>query len=298
MSESRLGWLGRWAALQRTLWREPLVHFLIAGALLLVISEFMRSGVDLPDRIVVSAADIQQLRETWSSRWGQSPNASQMQTLVDDSVREEVLYREAIASGLDQNDAIVRRRLAQKMEFLAQGVAAAVEPTEAELTQFFERQREDYATPATVSFTHVYFSEFHRGASGERAAREALMWIRSEGIATASAVTLGDTFMLQHDYPPQTRDAVRRLFGEDFVARLFELSPGRWEGPIRSSYGLHLVRVVQASAARVPGLGEVRDRVMMEFKAQYVRQVTDAYYEDIRRRYRVEVDERALGAGS
>ena len=285
----------RYLSTGRKLAREPLMHFLIAGALLLGVSALLRPPDTRQERISVSAAKIQQLRETWTRQWGDPPDAAQMRRLVEDFVQEEVFYREAIASGLDRDDTIVRRRLAQKVEFLAQGVAAAVEPTDSDLLRFFERYRQQYVVPAQVAFTHVYFSEFHRGIGAERAARDALVSVRAGKLSSASVSALGDTFMLQHDYPPETRDELRSLFGETFAARIFELPPGSWEGPIRSSYGIHLVRVSQAVPARVPDLEDVRAQVTMDFKAQHVRQVTDAYYEHVRKRYRVDVDEEALG---
>src|SRR5262249_36769651 len=126
------------------------------------------------NRIQVTAATIQRLRETWTAQWGQPPASAKLQTLIDEFVREEILYREAIASGLDREDTIIRRHLAQKVEFLAQGVAAATEPSEAELRQFFEQHKASYLIPPKIAFTHVYFSTSRRGASASQAARDAL----------------------------------------------------------------------------------------------------------------------------
>ena len=274
--------------------REPLVHFLIAGALLLGVSALVRPSDTREERISVSAGQIQQLRETWTRQWGEAPDGSQMRRLIDDFIREEIFYREAIRSGLDRDDTIVRRRLAQKVEFLAQGVAAATEPADSELRDFFERNRRQYAVQEQVAFRHVYFSEFHRGNTAERAAREALVNVRSGKVSSANLSALGDTSMLQRDYPPQTRDTLRSLFGEAFATRIFELPRGSWQGPVRSTYGIHLVHVSEMMPARVPDLDEVRDQVTLDFKAEQVRQVTDAYYGNVRKRYRIDLDDAAL----
>lgn len=287
----------RYRSIARKVAREPLLHFLIAGALVLAASAIVGRLNKRAERIVVSAADLQQLRETWASQWGRPADAAQMRGLVDDFVREEVLYREAIASGFDQHDTIVRRRLAQKVEFLAQGAAAAVEPSDANLKQFFEQHPERYLVPAKVAFSHVYFSDTRQGAIAQAAATDALAGLTSGRTSAESARTLGDPFMLQSDYPPQTRDEVRSLFGADFAARLFAFQPEKWEGPIRSSYGAHLVRVSQATPGRTPALEEVRDRLTVDFKEQRVRAVTDAFYQKVRAKYRVDVDEEALATG-
>ena len=280
--------------IRRRLSREPLVHFLIAGALLLGVSALVRPSDTREERISVSVAQIQQLRETWTRQWGEAPDASQMRRLIDDFIREEIFYREAIRSGLDRDDTIVRRRLAQKVEFLAQGVAAATEPADSELRDFFERNRHQYAIQEQVAFRHVYFSEFHRGPTAERAARQALVKVRSGTVSSDNLSALGDTSMLQRDYPPQKRETLRSLFGEPFATRIFELPQGSWHGPVRSTYGIHLVHVSQAVPSRLPDLDEVRDQVTLDFKAEHVRQVTDAYYDNVRKRYRIDLDDAAL----
>ena len=278
---------------------EPLVHFLAAGAVLFGLSALAGESWGLGggrERIHVSAGKIRQLRETWTRRWGAEPTEEQLRGVVDDFVREEVLYREAIASGLDRDDVVVRRRLAQKVEFLAQNVAAAVAPSETELQEYFGRHAQRYAVPEQVGFSHVYFSRSARGAEAERVARDALAGLRSGRITVAETSRLGDRFMLQSEYPPQTRAQIRDLFGAEFAARVFELPAGEWAGPVPSSYGAHLVHVRLRVASRVPDLDEVRRQVVRDFEDERLRSAADRYYEGLRRRYDIDVDEAALAA--
>ena len=278
----------RWQRLRR----EPLVHFLLTGGVLFVLSALFGQSFGVGgngNRIEVTADRIQQLRETWTRQRGAPPTGRELDRLIEDFIREEVLYREAIASGLDQGDTIVRRRLAQKVEFLAQSVASTVEPSEAELQAFFDDDPARYRVPEQVSFSHVYFSGSNRGAGAEAAARGALARLASGAVPAAEAAQLGDRFMLQYEYPPQSRDQVRDLFGPRFAGRLFELPVGEWSGPVLSSYGMHVVRIRQRIPSRLPGLDEVRGRVLLDLNEQRLRSAADTYYETLRRRFEIVV---------
>lgn len=277
---------------RRRLLREPLVHFLAAGLVLFGLSALLGESFGAGDdrrRIEVSAGRIRQLRDTWTRQRGAPPTRAQLDGLIEDFIREEVLYREAIASGLDQGDAIVRRRLAQKVEFLAQSVASTVEPTDAELRAFFEANSERYVVPEQVGFEHVYFSRERRGPGAEEAARSALALLTAGGPAAAETAVLGDRFMLQRAYPLQTRDQIRDLFGPRFAARTFELPPDVWTGPVESSYGEHLVRVRRRVPSRLPALAEVRGAVTRDLDEQRLRSAADEYYARLRARFEIEI---------
>ena len=281
----------------RRLLREPLVHFLLAGAVLLGLSALFGQSFGVggnSNRIEVTAERIQQLRETWTRQRGAPPTPEQLNNLIEDFIREEVLYREAVASGLDQGDTIVRRRLAQKVEFLAQSVASTVEPSDAELQAFFDANRERYVVPDQIGFSHVYFSSSNRGEAAEDAARGALTRLATGEVPTAEAAQLGDRFMLQYEYPPQSRDQIRDLFGPRFASRLFELPVDEWTGPVPSSYGVHVVHVRQRVPSRLPELGEVRSQVARDLNEERLRSAADTYYEGLRRRFEIVVDVEAL----
>ena len=281
--------------------REPLVHFLLAGGVLLGLSALFGQSFGVggnSNRIEVTADRIQQLRETWTRQRGAPPTQREIDSLIEEFIREEVLYREAIASGLDQGDTIVRRRLAQKVDFLAQSVASTVEPSDAELQAFFDGNQERYRIPEQVSFSHVYFSGSNRGASAETAARGALTQLDAGEIATAEAAQLGDRFMLQYEYPLQSRDQIRDLFGPRFAGRLFELPVDEWSGPVLSSYGVHVVHVRQRVPSRLPDLGAVRSQVARDLSEERLRSAADSYYEGLRRRFEIVVDAEALADGA
>ena len=276
--------------------REPLVHFLVAGTLLFGLAtlfEHITNANPSPKQIQVSAPEIQRLREVWIRQWGRSPDSKQMENLINDYVRDEVLYREALASGLDKDDTIIRRRLVEKMEFLSQELASAP-PSEKDLQEYFERNRGTFQVPAQIAFTHAYFSTSKRGSSAQDDASRALAQLSSPGTSSTQLAGLGDPFMLQSQYPLQTQQQVKELFGEEFTRKLFELEPGTWAGPLRSGYGFHLVRILEKLPSRVPELAEVRGEVLTNFKNQRLQAASEAFYAQLRRKYQVDVDKTAL----
>jgi peptidyl-prolyl cis-trans isomerase C len=284
------------SALLHRLFREPLLHFLVAGTVLLGVTtlfERLANANKNENRIQVSAPEIQRLWEVWIRQWGRAPDSRQMQSLIDDYVREEVLYREALASGLDKDDTIVRRRLVEKMEFLSQELASAT-PSEKALREYFEGNREKFRIPAEVAFSHIYFSTSKRASSAEGEASRALAGLSSQRISAAQLSSLGDPFMLQNEYPLQTQQQVKELFGDGFAGKVFQLEPGAWAGPLRSGYGFHLVRILQKLPSRVPELAEVRGQVLTDFKNRRLQTASEAFYSQLRRRYQVDVDKAAL----
>ena len=281
-------------SLLRGLSRQPLIHFLVAGLVLFGVATLVEHKRNTRSTAIhVSAAEIRRLVEVWSRQYGRSPSPAEVQGLISDYVREEVYYREALASGLDQGDSIIRRRLVEKMEFLSQEIAGG-EPDEEELQAYFERNPQKFEVPAQMAFSHIYFSPAKHGAAVEDDARAALAVLSTRGSASRPEANLGDAFMLQREYPLQTRDEVKSLFGEQFAIGLFALAPGQWQGPIQSSYGLHLVRVTQFTPSHVPQLAEVRSQVLTDFKNERLQAASEAYYARLRERYRVDVDGAAL----
>jgi parvulin-like peptidyl-prolyl isomerase len=181
------------------------------------------------------------------------------------------------------------------MEFLSQELASAT-PSEKNLQEYFERNRETFRIPAQIAFTHIYFSTSKRGSGAEDDASRALAKLTSHSISSAQPPTLGDPFMLQNEYPVQTQQQVKELFGEEFAGKLFELEPGTsaWVGPLRSGYGFHLVRILQKLPSRVPELAEVRSEVVTDLRNHRLQTTSETFYAQLRRKYQVDVDKAAF----
>ena len=270
--------------------RKPVLHFLVIGAVLFGLHTlFRRSTSDEGNRVEVSLADIDRLRGLWKRQWRRPPTEKELEGLINQFIREEILYREAVAMGLDQNDTVIRRRLAQKMELLSNDLAAFAQPTEVEMQQYLEQKPERYGVPARISLSHVYMSRDRRGAAVEDDARHVLHKLRSKSISPGEYRELGDPFMLQYDYPSRSQQDLRELFGTAFAESVFELELGSWHGPVESSYGVHLVLVRERTEPRMPSLSEVRARLRADLLHQRRREMNEAFYAALRERYEVVV---------
>lgn len=273
--------------------QEPLLHFVLLGALIFAVNAWRaprRAAQDATAQIEVTATVVERLRAGYERQFGRSPEEEELRGLVTAHIREEVLCREALALGLDRDDTIVRRRLAQKMEFLTDDITSAAEPDEAALAKFFAENAARYARAARVSFRHVYFSKEKRGADAETLAREALASL-AKG---ASDEAMGDAFLHGFEFAERESEELAALFGPDFPARLATLPPGAWQGPVASSYGLHLVRVEARAEARPVALDTVRPTVVRDFNDERRRTANREIFERLRERYQVSVDEAAL----
>ena len=216
--------------------REPLLHFLLLGLVLFVAYAYMqrgRGGVESSKQIALSLDDLRTMDMYFESQWHRQPTPAEFQAMVEDKVREEVLYREALAMGLDKDDTIVKRRMAQKMQFLAEDVAAAHEPSTAELKAWFDKNSSKFALPSRYSFRHLYFSPDKRGKNAQDDAAKALAKIAGQPEDSKLAVSLGDQFMFQDYYGDRAPDALAKEFGPQFVVALEKLKPGSWQGPDR-----------------------------------------------------------------
>jgi hypothetical protein len=237
----------------------------------------------------VPAGRIEALASGFARTWRRPPTRAELEGLVDEWVREEVLYREAIARGLDRDDAVVRRRLRQKLEFLADDLADLVEPNEDQLADWLAEHADRYRQPPRLALRQVYLSPDRRGDRAEDDARELLESLRVEG-AAADLTELGDPLMLPDELELQPLDQIERVFGPGFGEDLLELEPGTWEGPVASSYGLHLVLVVEREDGRLPALEEVRGDVERDWMTARREELAETFYQGLRSRYEVEVE--------
>jgi peptidyl-prolyl cis-trans isomerase C len=270
--------------------REPLLHFLLLGAALFAAYGYLQRGAGggEPSRQVVLTLDeLRQLDAYFESQWQRPPTPDEFRNLVEDKVQEEILYREALAMGLDKDDTIVRRRMAQKMRFLAEDVAAAHEPTTDELKAWFEKHRDTFALPSRVSFRHLYFSPDRRGKQARDDAAQALAQLAGQPEDAPLAATLADPFMFQDYYRDRAPDYLGKEFGPQFAQAVEKLAPGSWEGPIESGFGWHLVFVDTLIPGRVPEFEEIEPDVKTAWLGEQKALAWEKAYKDMRAKYTV-----------
>ena len=265
--------------------KDPLVHFLLIGAALFAIAA-MRGTPEPRDRIVVTADQVAQARAAATALQGRAPTTDELAQLVEPLVRDEVMYREARALGLDDNDDEVRRRLIEKMNYLTQDLADPEPSSEQELRGFYEARPDLFAIPAFVSFDQVFFSPGARGEALEADATAGVAALR----AGRAPVDVGDRTPLREAYDDAPREQVAVLFGEELANALFTAAPGEWVGPFRSDFGLHAVRLRSRSEPRLPPYDEIADRVAEEYGAQRRQEANDKAYREMRARYDIVIE--------
>ena len=279
--------------------REPLLHFIVIGLALFGVSVLWSSRDSGSEKLIaVTSVEVEWLRRNWEARWQRPPTEAELRGLVNDFIRQEVLYREAIAMGLDRDDQVVRNRMVQKLELLTDDLAAQAQPAEAELQTYMQENMERYLIPERRSFTHVYLNIDRRGEAVLKAAEDILRQLRANPAAAGRAAELGDRFMLAHDYSMQSPSEVARGFGQRFAEALFAVVPGEWQGPIASGYGWHLVLVTDVTEPQVPDLAQVRNAVLRDYLTSIREQASEALYNSLLQNYRVEIDEDAISAQS
>lgn len=277
------------ASLVGRLLREPLLQFLLLGAALFLLYRAVAPVPDAPPgRIVVERAQVARLVQQFERTWLRPPTRAELTGLIDEHVTEEILYREALALGLDKNDLVIRRRLRQKMDFLNEDVSAQRAPSDAELHAYLDAHPEKFAAPARVSFHQIYLKSDDDSAAARARAGRLLAQLEAGSVPPAE---VGDGTLLPRALKNASVNEVARSFGEPFAAALEAVPVGAgWRGPIETEYGLHLVNV----SARDPGgprpLADVRALVSREWSAAQRERAKAKFYAALRERYTVSVE--------
>ncbi len=275
----------------RTFLREPLVHFLAIGiglfSVFALVNDSQPSETDT--RIVVTDSDAEWLIQNFARTWDRQPSATELDHLIEEHIREEVYFREALALGLDTDDQVIRRWLVQKMQFLSEDIAMLSDSSDEVVRAFYEEHLEDYRLPPRLTFSHIYFSSDRRGEEATRDAERIRVALNALPEPPVRAPDRGDRFILEHDYESVTPAEIGRLFGPDFGERLSSLGVGTWSGPITSGFGLHLVRIDVREEGYLPPFEEVGERVRLDFVNDRRLAMNEDFYDTLRERYTVEI---------
>jgi peptidyl-prolyl cis-trans isomerase C len=265
--------------------RQPLLHFLIAGfALFVLYGGLHRSTVNQdPQRIEITPEVVQRIAISWLARWQRPASEQQLQGLIDEYVKEEILYREALKLGLDKDDTIIRRRLAQKMDFLAEDVASLREPAPGVLEAWYNQHQDQYAPPPLATFHHLFFALDKRGTDAQTQAQAALRGLTDKNSGE------GDAFLFKSAYTEQSQDQVARVFGSKFALSLFKQTLGSWVGPVESGFGWHLVWVDALAKPPAPPFETVAQQVKSDWLSEQRSESKRTSFDALKARYEVVV---------
>ena len=270
----------------QTLWREPLLHFLLIGAALFLYFNLVGGVSEAPDtkRIVVSSGQVEQLVANFERTWSRPPTPQELDAMVESHVREEVFYREAMAMGLDQNDPMVRRRMRMKLEFMLEDLSGQ-DASDEVLSEFLKRNPDGFRDEVQLTLRQVYLNPDQRPDLENDAG---LLLSRLNDGSAPDAI--GDHTLAPRTYELASQSEIARDFGDEFARQVASLPVGDWSGPVYSPFGAHLVKVEVRIDARLPELAEIRDEVLREYLAEKREQQKNLAYGKLREGYEVTVE--------
>ena len=282
------------------LFKEPLIQFLLIGACIYGAYELFAPQDEsaLETTVVVDANRINSFVAQWTARWNRPPTQAELDTLVDSYIREEILYRQAIAMGLDEDDPVTRRRMAQRLEFLTSDLALVLEPDEPALERYFQDNIDQFRDPDLISFSQVFFDPDARGDATLGDADTALAELKLAGVPDPETLQAGDSFMLPGYFESATELEVSKRLGSGFTQSLITLEPGVWHGPVLSGFGVHLVYVFERMLAPEPVLADVRQRVLEGWQREQIDSFNKKFYEKLKERYTIVIDDSEVAPGS
>jgi hypothetical protein len=275
----------------RPLFKEPLVHFLLLGTILYFAFDLVgdTEAAEAKGEIVITKGEVQRLEALFEKTWRRPPSDEEKQGLLEDYIRQEVYYREALAAGLDRDDIVVRRRMQQKLEFLTEDVSDQIEPTDEELRAYLAEHPEVFRGQPTYSFIQVYLNPDRR-ENIEADALELLSRLTASSPETDFS-EMGDRLITaESSYRDATELMVERALGKRFLSELDKLPEGEWSGPISSGFGLHLVFLEGRTPGQVPDLAAARNQVVREWSEAQRQEMRSAIYAELRQRYVITVE--------
>ena len=277
---------------KRSLFKEPLIYFFLLGIVVFGLHAYLNTASNDNDRfqVEITSSDVDWLRTRWTKQMSREPTDRELQGLIDSLIREEILYREAVAMGLDEKDSVIRRRLSQKMDFLFKDLADLQQPTDEQLNDYFLENQERYRIDAEFSFTHVFFSADKRPQTADADAAAVLDQFRTENITLDEAASFGDSIMLPMSYERKSSDQIAKILGNQFSQSIQSLETNQWAGPIQSSYGWHLVYIHEQKDSTLPDFEQVRSKIQTDYLAEHRTAINQQAYDKIASRYFIFVE--------
>ena len=275
--------------------KYPLVQFLLIGAVIYLAYAFFTQQVEETEEttIVIRSAEVAWMDAMWEKRMMRPATEEEREGMLKQQIQEMVFHREAIALGLDQNDPVIRRQLAMKLERMVQDLATGIEPTEEELKGYFEAHKADYLEPERLTLTQIFFDPDKRGDTTLSDAEAEKLKFQALENPLEAAQGQGDSFMLQSYYPERTEMDVAKVLGRGFAESAFDLTEGEWHGPILSGYGVHLVYVHSRLAPAEPQFTSIKDRVLQDYQVQQRLDAEEKYIESLLEKYEVVIEEKS-----
>ena len=273
---------------------RTLAHLLGFGLILAFILMLVRGipqAGDATDRVIFTEVDLKQVAARHTRTWNRPPTVDELRKAMERYVREEILYREALAREFDRNDPTVRLAMVRKVMMLGTARAEAIEPSDKELQAYFSLRQQRYRIPAVVDLIQVFVSTDKRGDKAQDDAEQLLTELRERDPKVDELDAYGDSIMLANVQVDMSEQDLDRTFGKGFSTAVVALEPGQWTGTVESGYGLHLVKVLKRDDATIPDWRDVRHRLITDIQFEARKAAEDQLYAEIAPRYQIIYDD-------
>lgn len=273
--------------------REPLLQFLFLGGLIYLAYAYVtpRTEENKSKSLVVNAAKIKWMQSNWQKRWNRLPTRKELNALIEQYIKETVLYNEAVKMGLDKEDSIIRRQLAQKVEFLAKDLVVYIPPTDEELKAYFKAHKDQYKEDPLYSFTQIFFDPDKRGSTTLQDAKKAKEHLDQSNSMLQDTTKLGDAFIADSYFEANSLLDIRKNFGSGFMQTLIKLESGKWQGPILSGFGVHIVYLKEIIFPPEPEFSKLKDTVLQDWTRFKQEEINQQFYKQLKENYIIVIED-------
>lgn len=271
----------------RNIFKEPLFHFLLLGALIFALYGIVNRQTDDERTILIDDFDMNNIIASWEMQWKRLPTDEELKNLVQQNIKQEIFYQEALKMNLDHNDEIIKRRLSQKMQFLSNDLAAMNEPSDEDIQKYYDLHFTAYLSPYKFSFYQIVFNQDNRNDPLGDA--EAFM-SQINNLSIEEVKTKGDTLPFPFFFENIDADELNRQLGNDFSKSLEKIKKGSWTGPVQSGFGYHLIYLTDKTGPQIPEIESIKDDLLRDMEYDNQKQLNDLIFTELKKNYSIEFD--------
>ena len=271
----------------KKLFQEPLVHFLLFGFGLFLLYGLVNKQNDNADTVIIDDYDMKNIIASWEMQWKRLPTDEELKSLILQNIKQEIFYQEALKMNLDHNDEIIKRRLAQKMQFLSNDLATMSEPTDEELKEFYKEHAQNYLSPYSYSLYHLILSPDNR-VDSKSDALELLERIKNTD--PKDLKDEGDTMPFPYYFNQTDANELKRQLGHKFSDELEDLPLGQWTGPVSSGFGYHLVYISDRKAPQKPDFESIRPEILRDLEYANQQKFDELIFKELKKQYNIDFE--------
>ncbi len=271
----------------KKLLKEPFFHFIGIGIVLFLLYGLVNKQTDSKNTILINDFDINKILVGWEMQWKRPPTEKELQNLIAQNIKQEIFYQEALKMNLDHNDEIIKRRLAQKMQFLSDDIASIKEPTEKELQKYYQEHADKYLTSPSYSLYQIAFTPDKRSDNYKDAAAT----LKQFPEATFDEMkNWGDKLPFSYNFTDITSNELALQLGSKFSNGLVDQEINKWIGPIPSGFGYHLVYITKKTDPKLPEFNMRKNDVIRDFEYDKQQEINELIYKELKKKYNIEID--------